>query len=489
MAFDILAQSSREYQPISRSEDGGASSGEDSDKHARVTSWKQRLQRQLSVYHLSFWWYVIKWFIPAISMMLSFLVQNVCLHIATNYYIERMVQAEDVTVHCSGNRTDSPSAHAVAQGTLRDIAAESFGHHDVPTSALDLISGLVPALWLLIVVHDLNLNLFTKCCLCGSFLALGKGFIGIATVVPDSGGWSNCKARLGKDGIEWFRHLHLEKESWRKLAALVRFEFLGTRNKHIRYCADMVYSGHTYCCMLFALGLYDAWSVSILTVLGLGARRRHIFRIILAIILSSIVIIDFTLILMNQFHYTVDVLLALFAVYLFYTNALVSRAATFWATELWVPSLNRDDAERLCATTYLGNVVNPPCFCLLPFCFMSSRYHVEPEVSWSSNRRLTDAYLINHPERFLELVADSVQWAKGSDPDEWTNRDIACTTRWHEWYSQRIDDVKRHKGDQHDVTRQDLFDELQQDPVKDMYDCGNLCQTLCKDDPFAFDEP
>jgi len=366
-----------------------------------------------------------------------------------------------------------------------------MGRHDIPTNALDLISGFVPALWFVLVVYDLNLNSFSKCCFCGSVLALGKGFLGLATVVPDSGGWSNCKARIGKEGLEWFSHFHLGERSWKPLAALIRFELFGTHNKHIRYCADMIYSGHTYFCMLFALGLYDAWYVS---TVSFGAWRRPV-RLIISLALSCIVILDVVLILMNQFHYTVDVFLALFAVYLFYTNALVARAATWWATELWVPQHNLLYAGRMSATSFLGNVMNPPCFCCLPFCFMSDRYHVRPEGFWSacgsygSRDRLVEMFLFDHPERFCELVKDSVQWASEETPsysNELTKRDIRCTEHWYEKYNGAVESTKRKKGPQHMVSRRDLI-ELLGEQERDKYSCGSLHRTLCMGDPF--DEP
>lgn len=40
--------------------------------------------------------------------------------------------------------------------------------------------------------------------MCGALLALGKGFLAAATVVPDSSGWSQCRDRLGEAGREFF---------------------------------------------------------------------------------------------------------------------------------------------------------------------------------------------------------------------------------------------------------------------------------------------
>ena len=37
-------------------------------------------------------------------------------------------------------------------------------------------------------------------------LAFGKGIFGATTIIPDSIGWANCKARLGEEGLAYFQN-------------------------------------------------------------------------------------------------------------------------------------------------------------------------------------------------------------------------------------------------------------------------------------------
>merc|ERR1712050_687923 len=95
----------------------------------------------------------------------------------------------------------------------------------------------------------------------------------------------------------------------------LRLELLGLHGKHLRYCADMIYSGHTYFIALFALGAYDAFR-SFSHGFSMPCRQRS--RIIVGIMLLTVVSSDVVLILLNRFHYTLDVVLALLFVVLCY---------------------------------------------------------------------------------------------------------------------------------------------------------------------------
>ena len=80
----------------------------------------------------------------------------------------------------------------------------------------------------------------------------------------------------------------------------------------------MVYSGHTFVTCLFALALYDLMRK--LTLL-MPKGRGQVVRALMAFFLTSLVLVEVVLIILNNFHYTIDVVLAILLTFLFYTNA------------------------------------------------------------------------------------------------------------------------------------------------------------------------
>jgi len=76
----------------------------------------------------------------------------------------------------------------------------------------------------------------------------------------------------------------------------------------MRYCSDMMLSGHTFYVVLYNIASYDIISRYI----------NNIICIIIKLLLIIIVIIEIILILISKFHYTIDVLLALIMVILLY---------------------------------------------------------------------------------------------------------------------------------------------------------------------------
>merc|ERR1712072_1655777 len=88
-------------------------------------------------------------------------------------------------------------------------------------------------------------------------MAILKGTCDAMTIVPDSGGWSVCEARLGKAGVDFFKDtMHMGQAFFKSLVNLLFVEFTGLDKKSVRYCADMIVSGHTYFAVLFSLSSY-----------------------------------------------------------------------------------------------------------------------------------------------------------------------------------------------------------------------------------------
>eukprot|EP00927_Polykrikos_kofoidii_P015293 TRINITY_DN16783_c0_g1_i1.p1 TRINITY_DN16783_c0_g1~~TRINITY_DN16783_c0_g1_i1.p1 ORF type:complete len:975 (+),score=188.31 TRINITY_DN16783_c0_g1_i1:415-2925(+) len=147
---------------------------------------------------------------------------------------------------------------------------------------------------------------------------------------------------------------------------------------HLRFCADMMFSGHTYATTIFSLGLYDL-------VRNQTARwtpcRRSFVRFVVGAVLLAVVLSEMYMMLVQRFHYTMDVVVALVFTLLMYSNPAIAVVADFWASEFdgsrrILPS---SSSTRRTANEWgsdvrhdRGAVLVPPC--CVPFCCISGRY-------------------------------------------------------------------------------------------------------------------
>jgi len=231
-----------------------------------------------------------------------------------------------------------------------------------------------------------DLTCWTKVLLCNALLAIGKGLLGWITVVPDSAGWAVCRQRLGDDGVAWMKEA---RSTWDIFTLEQGAQHVG----HLRWCGDMMWSGHTYFTCLYALGTYELTRMSVRT---LPARQQAL--VLGAIALVGIVQqgIEIYFVLLNRFHYTSDIVMAIAMTFLLYTSGFTAVAAKQWARFLvtWPRCMVgknssrftiykcEDDDERYrpglrywaWALRSSGSVFIPPCFS--PKCFRSMRQHV-----------------------------------------------------------------------------------------------------------------
>jgi len=157
--------------------------------------------------------------------------------------------------------------------------------------------------------------------LCNALLALGKGAFGVMTTVPDSKGWAECKARLKDEGMDWMENSH----SW---LGFMSMELLGINGgTHLRWCADMMYSGHTYFTTLYALGLYEL-SFFFTREWNRWGRMTALFFVMFITMGEQVVEVYF--VLLNRFHYTMDVVMAILLTFLFFTNSAVAEFTKKW---------------------------------------------------------------------------------------------------------------------------------------------------------------
>eukprot|EP00746_Dinoflagellata_sp_MGD_P069440 gnl/MRDRNA2_/MRDRNA2_28442_c0_seq1.p1 gnl/MRDRNA2_/MRDRNA2_28442_c0~~gnl/MRDRNA2_/MRDRNA2_28442_c0_seq1.p1 ORF type:complete len:401 (-),score=51.28 gnl/MRDRNA2_/MRDRNA2_28442_c0_seq1:216-1418(-) len=349
--------------------------------------------------------YITKWVVPAAWLVFSFFCQSVCLHVGTYYYVmwmERLrdrlddAQPESAALRQLQERLDETNPESAAalrqldiaedlstslrNGALHDVVADLLGRQPVPTAAMDAICALIPAAWAVLALHQRDLHVWSKCLFCAGLLAHGKGFLAWITVVPDSIGWEGCKARLGEEGVDYFRklgNLNFEDHFFSSWASIVQLEVVGFNGHRLRFCGDMVYSGHTYFVGLFAVGLYDL--VKKITQ-DHKQRKQFLIRCVASVSLTAIVILEGCMLLANRFHYSIDVLIALWAVFLLYTNAAIAIVIEWWCDRLWLP--HEEKVLRKCPECNRirvedddqGEILIPPCF--PPFCLIEGRYYI-----------------------------------------------------------------------------------------------------------------
>jgi hypothetical protein len=295
--------------------------------------------------------FLFKWFLPAACMGLSMFVMFWWLHVATTYYI--YMEERNTHLHFENAHFDmdhlvnvnnsqyaypflSPGLYPtnVSYGSLEDPLEGELGWTSVDMGMLDTISAGLPALWFVSTLLTDDLQHWTKMLICNSFLAVLKGFFGWATIVPDSIGWGSCKKRLGAENLEKMkRDIANPGEGffsvfWSVLVFEVKNVFgVLTGKPMIRFCADMMFSGHTYFTTLYALGLVE---LTRRHTKELSPHWQWFFLILVYIVCISEQVIEIVLVLRNRFHYTMDVAMALLLSLLFFTNATIGVVARKW---------------------------------------------------------------------------------------------------------------------------------------------------------------
>eukprot|EP00913_Durusdinium_trenchii_P029428 g27586.t1 len=368
----------------------------------------------------------VKWILPFILVGVSSLICMWLLHIATFYYVKGILRFEAAFKPNPDYKEDASTQHFFSAGLTPDsdpIEAQ-LGFKDVPLKALDAVALVFPFLWFCAVLYLQDVQAWTKVLLCHSVLAVGKGIFGATTIIPDSIGWANCKKRLGPAGLAYFQNEARAKRRqrwgstgraaetqvpdptqhglWTMCMAILGVELRGPSQDRIgsgmRFCADMIYSGHTYFTILYILALCDL----LRRALGDPSTRLYVETkwkrkaILVSVYLACIAQqgIEIFLVMSNRFHYTTDVVLAVLLTFLWYTSAPVCIAAKWWA-QLGTKSAQEKEQPEDCGASVFGGVLQValsgdiwlPVFCL-PFCCINGHHHVISETQL----RLMDAY-------------------------------------------------------------------------------------------------
>jgi hypothetical protein len=290
------------------------------------------------------------------------------LHIATYYYVHEMTAMEKfvdslpekVTIH--QNRTVSN----LIDGSLVDITNE-FAKIDVAMTTLDHVAAIFPMSFMFFVFFFDDLQLYTKVMCCNGILAILKGSLDAMTILPDSSGWANCKDRLDQSvphGTQWMQQNRTHMD-------LFWLEVTGVNGHRMRWCSDMLLSGHTYFTCLYALGLYEGIRKATRVL-----KAYHWFKILLILIIVGVACVEQTLeilaVTVDKFHYSIDVYLAVVMTFFLYTNqipCLIGKAWFQWRTNKGGKIVEKFDAA--------ADVLIPVC--CVPFCCWAGRHHTFEE--------------------------------------------------------------------------------------------------------------
>jgi hypothetical protein len=218
--------------------------------------------------------------------------------------------------------------------TTDDQGAVAQGSVEIPTNILDA-SGAIP-LFLAVTAyglswfnHSFHIGLWNKTFIVASLMALIKGFMDVVTIMPDSIGWESCKERLQPSGLEHIRSLHFLKDFWSTFFSAAWHEIIGNgHGGRIRYCADMMVSGHTYFAALFSLSAYK--QVAHNHVVFPGKANMWCRRLVMITCVVCIVV-ELLLVAAARFHYTVDMLMSLLLVGLLFDSSCVEQISADWS--------------------------------------------------------------------------------------------------------------------------------------------------------------
>lgn len=298
--------------------------------------------------------------------------------------------------------------HKTYDATLEDSILDLVSQHHSPVASLpdvllDVLCGVIPVLLLAFALLAKDIRIWTKCCLCGSLLAMLKAFLAGATVLPDSAGWEGCKERLGPDGLRYFRaedRLSFKNDILFGLVDVLRLDVFGiwlegSERRH-PFCTDMMFSGHAYFFAIFSLGIYD---LARKHTASFGLLGRAFSRFFVGTMLLALMCCDVEWTMVNRLHYTMDIAIAIVLSLLLFSNPAVAAATEFWAVDLngehtflasSCPGLGggRNDKD-------LGELLVPPC--CFPLCCFPGRYHLSclpdrPDAFEKELGQLHDSY-------------------------------------------------------------------------------------------------
>ncbi|CAJ1341424.1 unnamed protein product [Effrenium voratum] len=311
-------------------------SGQEMSAVRKAAVYPRLLSKKTMDQHLRTPWRIQVWYVlfPLLLFMLCFALQSFLLHVATAFYVRFMARLENSVESFDANLTAVEGgelfdlvARMVATDAASDQEAVPDGNHKIPTFVLDL-SGAIPgalcvsAFAFSALKGRFHIGLWYKTFLIACSMAIIKGVLDIVTVLPDSIGWQQCKDRLGPAAYDKMLNRHFFQSPLKTLVEAISDEIFGVDGTRIRYCADMMVSGHTYFAALFSLAAYKLTGAIELT------KRVQIWVGFLCV---ACVTVEVVLVAAARFHYTVDMIISVILVVLFWDSLYLEQVASDWS--------------------------------------------------------------------------------------------------------------------------------------------------------------
>lgn len=313
---------------------------------------------------------LFKWAFPVMGALMCWELMSLLLHLTT--------------MHAVWNHDSLPRN---ATDPVPDRGHDAFGKREISLNALDGVVGVSGLFFLTGVLWLRDLRLWVKAWTTASLLFIWKGILDYITDFPDSGGWDRCAERLNPAGVSFFRslkNLRDDKTSfWREFIAMELFglnanvpnpAFWQGAAAHagpqtqgriwmVRYCGDMILSGHTAIFACFLVALSDLCRKIALLV---DPTRVFLARVVVTVIMVVLVCAESYMVVLNHFHYSADVVVAIVLALLIYTNAAVAIFTQKFVEWREPNTLRKTKAD--------GMLFIP--FVLIPFCCFHGYYEV-----------------------------------------------------------------------------------------------------------------
>lgn len=347
--------------------------------------------------------FFLKYFVPGLFAGFGWEVMSIGLHYATYNYVH--------WIHSMPNETWYNFRYTTLPDPIEDYMGRVSNANGY-LGTLDMVAAFFPVLFLALTFADfchscsdigkgrgadqvVSLQTYTKVCFCAGLLFILKGLLGAATTVPDSSGFKVCRDRLTKNeqdmaGLNFMTANHTFWEF-----VVLDVNWIPEHHGLLRYCSDMMYSGHTLVVTTFALGAYEMlrivldkyWEKDTPSVLVL----KSLFLLALSLAAIGEQILEIYFVEQTHFHYTMDVLMAIVVVFLVYTNGAICifskqwelrgiSMLTDWRYSCFTSELEDDDEDfqvdwvRTDMWISRGDVFIPPC--CIPCCCLAGREHL-----------------------------------------------------------------------------------------------------------------
>ncbi|CAL1159276.1 unnamed protein product [Cladocopium goreaui] len=215
---------------------------------------------------------ILRWALPAVALLVGLFVEHVGLYLATRSYVRWMDELHRP-------HTDSMSFAYEGADATKGVGSDL----GFLVMVLEVFMDLLPVVCIGLVLRFGDLRLWCHTMLVSALLMVLKGFASWATVVPDKG-WKVCQARLGLDGLRYYREDQPLVEMIPDMILLeVQGLWLGSSRQ--RLCVvSAPFDGSICLCTIFCIGLCEvslAWSAREAEVPAMAQCLRYMLLVLL----------------------------------------------------------------------------------------------------------------------------------------------------------------------------------------------------------------